>query len=144
MPRASAPDGLTDKQRRFVVQYLVDLNGTKAAIRAGYSPKTAYTMATENLTKPHVRAAVDKALALQAEATKLTRDRVVAQIDKLLGEAVDRSNHAAAARHAELLAKLNGWIVEKRDVRVVRSVSDLSDDELAALADEGVPTTARH
>lgn len=42
--------GLTEKQRRFCDEYLIDLNATQAAIRAGYSPKTAATIAAENLT----------------------------------------------------------------------------------------------
>jgi hypothetical protein len=45
---------LTDKQRRFVDEYLIDLNATQAAIRAGYSERTARSIAAENLTKPDV------------------------------------------------------------------------------------------
>ena len=43
---------LTDKQRRFVEEYLVDLNATQAAIRAGYSKRTARQTGAENLSKP--------------------------------------------------------------------------------------------
>lgn len=42
---------LTPKQKRFVEEYLVDCNATQAAIRAGYSPKTAYSIGQENLKK---------------------------------------------------------------------------------------------
>lgn len=45
---------LTDKQKRFIDEYLVDLNATQAAIRAGYSPKTARAVGSENLTKPDI------------------------------------------------------------------------------------------
>ncbi|MFR7383035.1 MAG: terminase small subunit, partial [[Clostridium] leptum] len=43
---------LTAKQQRFVDEYLIDLNATQAAIRAGYSEKTAFSIGTENLRKP--------------------------------------------------------------------------------------------
>lgn len=45
-------DKLTRKQRKFAEEYLVDCNATQAAIRAGYSPKTAYSIGEENLKKP--------------------------------------------------------------------------------------------
>ncbi len=52
---------LTPKQARFVEEYLIDLNATQAAIRAGYSAKTARAMGCENLTKPDIQAAVTEA-----------------------------------------------------------------------------------
>lgn len=54
---------LTAKQQRFVDEYLIDLNATQAAIRAGYSEKTAYSIGDENLTKPVIKDAIEKALA---------------------------------------------------------------------------------
>lgn len=51
---------LTDKQRRFVEEYLVDLNATQAAIRAGYSKKTAGQIGDENLRKPEIAKAVQE------------------------------------------------------------------------------------
>lgn len=62
----SAHDSLTDKQRAFVVEYLVDLNATAAAKRAGYSPESARVIGPENLTKPDIRAAVDAHLEERA------------------------------------------------------------------------------
>ena len=56
---------LTPLQRRFVDEYAIDLNGTQAAIRAGYSPKTARSIASENLTRPAVRATIRTALQKQ-------------------------------------------------------------------------------
>ncbi len=53
---------LTPKQARFVEEYMIDLNATQAAIRAGYSKRTAGRMGTENLSKPVIAAAVQKAL----------------------------------------------------------------------------------
>ena len=51
---------LTKKQQRFCDEYLIDMNGTQAAIRAGYSAKTAKQIANENLTKPDVRDYIDQ------------------------------------------------------------------------------------
>ena len=55
--------GLTEKQKRFVDEYLIDLNATQAAIRAGYSGKTAYSTGNENLKKPEIKKAIEEALA---------------------------------------------------------------------------------
>lgn len=60
-------DRLTAKQRRFVQEYAIDLNGTQAAIRAGYSPKTARSIASENLQRPAVKAATQTALRANEE-----------------------------------------------------------------------------
>ncbi len=51
---------LTAKQQRFVDEYLIDLNATQAAIRAGYSPKSAYSIGQENLKKPEIQEAIQK------------------------------------------------------------------------------------
>lgn len=54
---------MTAKQQRFCDEYLIDLNATQAAIRAGYSAKTAKVIANENLTKPYIREYIDKRMA---------------------------------------------------------------------------------
>lgn len=53
---------LSAKQKRFCEEYLVDLNATQAAIRAGYSPKTAYSIGVENLKKPELKVYIDARL----------------------------------------------------------------------------------
>jgi phage terminase small subunit len=58
----SSHDGLTPMQRRFVEEYAIDLNGAQAAVRAGYSSKTARTIASENLSRMAVRVAIRKVL----------------------------------------------------------------------------------
>jgi phage terminase small subunit len=59
---AKADTGLNDKQLRFCEEYLVDFNATQAAIRAGYSVKTAYAIGYENLKKPAIRKFIDQKL----------------------------------------------------------------------------------
>lgn len=54
---------LTAKQQRFCDEYLIDLNATQAAIRAGYSKKTAYSIGQENLNKPEIKECIEKRMA---------------------------------------------------------------------------------
>jgi phage terminase small subunit len=74
---------LTPKQQRFVDEYLVDLNATQAAIRAGYSPKTARQQGHENLTKPYIEAAIQRAVQERSERTRVEADRVVLELARL-------------------------------------------------------------
>ena len=68
---------LTPKQQRFVDEYLIDLNATQAAIRAGYSPKSAGRFAQELLLKTHIAQAIEQAKAERSERTKITQDEVL-------------------------------------------------------------------
>lgn len=74
---------LTPKQILFVAEYLIDLNATKAAIRAGYSTNRANAMGYENLTKPDISAAIEAAMKARSERTEITADRVLAEYSKL-------------------------------------------------------------
>ena len=74
---------LTEKQRRFVDEYLIDLNATQAAIRAGYSPKTATAIASENLSKPSISAAIACAMAERSKRTGITQDRILEELAKV-------------------------------------------------------------
>jgi phage terminase small subunit len=76
------PKTLTPKQQRFVDEYLIDGNGTQAAIRAGYSEKTAYSIANENLNKPEIAAAIQLAMDQRAERTQIDADFVLSGIAK--------------------------------------------------------------
>ena len=62
---------LTPKQQRFVEEYLIDLNATQAAIRAGYSEKTAKEIGSENLTKPNIAKAIEEAQNKRQEQTQI-------------------------------------------------------------------------
>ncbi len=62
---------LTPKQQRFVDEYLIDLNATQAAIRAGYSQKTCKEIAAENLSKPYIREAINSALDSRSKETQI-------------------------------------------------------------------------
>ncbi|KCX62667.1 terminase small subunit [Acinetobacter pittii] len=68
---------LRGKQQRFVDEYLIDRNATQAAIRAGYSPKTAGSIGDENLKKPEIKKAIEAGEAELAERNKITQDKVL-------------------------------------------------------------------
>ena len=74
---------MTKKQKRFVDEYLIDLNITQAAIRAGYSPKTAYSIGSENLKKPEIRACIEKAMAERSKRTGINQDRIIMELAKI-------------------------------------------------------------
>lgn len=71
---------LRDKQERFVQEYLVDLNETQAAIRAGYSKKTAAAIGYENLRKPHIRAEIEKRKKALQNKLEITQERVLQEL----------------------------------------------------------------
>ena len=74
---------MTPKQQRFVEEYLIDLNATQAAIRAGYSAKTAHAIGDENLRKPEIKSAIVQAQKDRSKRTEITQDRVLQEIAKL-------------------------------------------------------------
>lgn len=74
---------LTHKQKRFCLEYLVDKNSTAAAIRAGYSKKTAQVIGPENLAKPLIAQHLDFEIEKQEERTKVTADWVILELAKL-------------------------------------------------------------
>lgn len=74
---------LTAKQQRFCDEYLIDLNATQAAIRAGYSPKTAEQTASRLLTIVKVSDEIAREMAERSKRTGINQDRVVQELAKL-------------------------------------------------------------
>lgn len=86
---------LTDKQKRFCEEYVVDWNATQAAIRAGYSEKTAHSIGNENLRKPEIKIYIDlcrietarlagaSALAMVRELLKIIKDKKTSTKDRI-------------------------------------------------------------
>ncbi|MGY8856218.1 MAG: terminase small subunit [Pseudomonadales bacterium] len=68
---------LTTKQRLFVDEYIIDFNASKAALRAGYSEKTAYSIGFENLKKPEIENAIDEAIVARTKRMHITQDHVL-------------------------------------------------------------------
>ncbi len=86
---------LTPKQARFVEEYLLDLNATQAAIRAGYSKKTANEQGSQLLAKLSIRQAVAEAQAIRAKRTEITQDEVIEGLKKEATLEGDGSSHSA-------------------------------------------------
>jgi len=130
---------LTAKQDRFVEEYLVDLNATQAALRAGYSEKTARSIGAENLSKPDIEKAIADALEARRLRTEITQDRVLEELAAIafapLPEVreVKMSDRLVAL---DKLAKHLGMFTERHHHtgEVTTSVRDLSDEELVARA----------
>jgi phage terminase small subunit len=74
---------LSEKQKRFVSEYLIDLNATQAAIRAGYSKKTATVQASRLLTNAKVQEELSKQQTKVAERLEITKDRIVDELAKI-------------------------------------------------------------
>ena len=75
---------MTAKQMRFCDEYLIDLNATQAAIRAGYSEKNARNIASENMAKPNIRAYIDKRMAEKESALIADQDEVLRYLTSVL------------------------------------------------------------
>lgn len=75
---------LTAKQKRFCDEYLIDLNATQAAIRAGYSEKTARQIGTENLSKPSVREYIDQRMAEKEAALVADQNEVMKYLSAVM------------------------------------------------------------
>lgn len=74
---------LSKKQQAFIQEYLIDLNATQAAIRAGYSSHTAHEQGAQLLAKLSIRAEVDKAMAIRSRRTGISQDRVLHEVAKI-------------------------------------------------------------
>ena len=134
------------KQKRFCDEYLIDCNATQAAIRAGYSPKTAYSIGVENLKKHELKNYIDEQLERihnekTADAqevleylTAVMRGEHTEQVLKLIGEGVQTvTDIDVAARErlkaAELIGKRYGMFKDNVgvDLEPVVIVNDLTE-----------------
>jgi len=118
--------GLTAKQAAFIREYLVDLNASAAARRAGYSHKTAGIIGFENLEKPKIKAAIDAAMKARAKRTEITQDRVLEELARI-GFADVRDLIEWDEEHASFVPS-----------------GDLSDADAAAISEVRAETTRTH
>jgi len=101
----SARTPSAEKRRRFIAEYLRDLNATEAATRAGYSAATAYSAGWRLLKRPDVREQIQKAMDKRAEKTQITAEYVLEGIKAVTQAAVERGEAANALRGYELMGK---------------------------------------
>ena len=147
----NSPDGLSVKQRLFV-DYYIQLNGnaTQAALKAGYSPKTAYAAGAENLKKPQIQAALASRTAqLESERTATTQEVLEYLASVMRGEAVEevvvnvgtskgytkpekvKAQVSAKDRlkAAEMLAKVKGLFITKAELDVQGAIPVVIHDD---------------
>ena len=128
---------MTPKQQRFVDEYLIDLNATQAAIRAGYSARTAAETGHENLRKPQIAAALEAQMKVRSERLEIDADRVLQEIAKFAFAPVDTSE-AAEIKVSEKLSALKllgehlGLFV-RRQIIYTKPIDQMSKDELVVL-----------
>lgn len=75
---------MTAKQKRFCDEYLIDLNATQAAIRAGYSKKAARQLGTENLSKPYIKKYIDERMAEKEDSLIAKQDEVLKYLTSVM------------------------------------------------------------
>jgi phage terminase small subunit len=139
---------LTPKQEAFCQEYLVDLNATQAAIRAGYSEKTARQIADENLSKPYLAARVQELMAARAERTQLSADWVLDRLKEVAERSMQREpvrdrsgketgeyrfDSSGANRALELLGKHLGIFKEQVDLEVSRKGLEAARKDLEGM-----------
>ena len=107
---------LTDKQKKFIDEYLVDLNATQAAIRAGYKEKAAYRTGAENLRKPQIQEEIQKRMEERQKRTEITQDMVLQELAAI-----------AFARATDYVSVMGGKVQ-------VKDTDQLSDSQIAAIA----------
>lgn len=108
---------LTPKQDRFCQEYLIDLNATQAAIRAGYSEKTANVIASENLAKPYLQARIAELKAKREQRTEITQDKVLSELAKMG------------------FANMDDYTVVRDNGDIVHDFSGLTRDQAAAITE---------
>lgn len=141
---------LTEKQKRFCDEYLIDLNATQAAIRAGYSEKTAHSIGAENLTKPEIQKRLSDRMNERESKLIADQDEILQYLTSVMrGEekastVIDGNGDTITGempsvkdriRAAELLGKRYGIYVEKVDL-TKRELSNDAKSDIDRLLEE--------
>ncbi len=111
---------MTTKQKRFCNEYLIDLNATQAAIRAGYSVDNAKVIGCENLTKPNVKSYLDRIIAKREVRTEITQDKVLNELEKIGFANID---------DYVVVDSSSGY-----DKVIIKDTKDIPDDRISAIS----------
>lgn len=125
---------LTDKQKEFVRQYLVDLNATQAAVRAGYSVKTAYRQGADLLQKTSIREAIEKAQAKRARRVEVTQDYVLSNLVEVVERTMQRA--PVTNRKGEQVTDEEGRAVWTFDAKGANRALELLGKHLGIFTDK--------
>lgn len=99
---------LTNKQRRFIDEYFVDCNARQAAIRAGYSEKSAEFQGSKLMAIPEIAAEMARIRKEMSEKSKLTREELLNDL-KEIKDLNKKEFPSAALKAIEIIAKMQGW-----------------------------------
>jgi hypothetical protein len=124
---------LTPRQARFVAEYVKDLNGTQAAIRAGYAAKHASAQSYQLLQKTTVQAAIAVAARTHMLRAGITAQDVIAGLHKEATREGEGSSHSARVSAWVALGHYHRMFDRRVERSATRKLSDLSDEELDEL-----------
>lgn len=140
---------LNEKQRRFAAEYLIDLNAKQAAIRAGYSPKTAESQGSRLLSNAKVAKAIQDGKEARAARTEITQDRVLQELARLAFFDIRQLYHedgrlkapheldddtAAAVAQLESIEEYAGRGDDREAIGTTKKAKTFSKDAALALA----------
>lgn len=138
---------MTAKQETFIREYLIDFNSTQAAIRAGYSPKTAYSIGQRLLKNVEVSQAISQAMAEREQRTEITSDFVLTHLREIVERTMQKKpvivkgeqavneqgnnlwcfDAKNAIKALELIGRHLGMFTDKREVNADLGLSTLAD-----------------
>lgn len=138
---------LTPRQERFVQEYLVDLNATQAAIRAGYSPKAANREGCRLLTNVDIQSAITVAKQARAARAELSQDWVLRRLRIEATRKEEGASHSARVSALKLLGQHMGMFKEKLELSGSvggmgrgATVEDMTSEQLERIARESDPS----
>lgn len=129
---------MTPRSSDFVDEYLVDLNATQAAIRAGYSEKTAYSIGQRLLKNVEVQKMIANRMEERSKRTEITQDRVLTDIELIKQDAMrksfDKNGNEAMINHTSALkaCELQGRHLQMWNDKVALTIETTTDEELHA------------
>lgn len=122
---------MTEKQIQFCDEYLKDFNATKAAIRAGYSDKTAYSIGNENLKKPEIIEYIESKKSNIAEKNNITIISLIEDVNEIKNRCIyEKFDPVNALRACDLLSKF----LIQLDIKQQQLLRRLPDDQLEDIA----------
>lgn len=128
---------LTNKQQRFADEYLIDLDGTKAAIRAGYSPKTASVIASENLRKPNICEYIKQRMAEKEASLIADQNEVMRYLTAVMRREMTESVVVTLQKEISTYVPADDGTMRKQTIKeevpeIVKIPAKLSDANKAA------------
>jgi phage terminase small subunit len=128
---------MTPKQKRFCDEYLIDLNATQAAIRAGYSEKTATVIGAENLTKPNIKEYIENRMAEKESELIADQNEVMKYLTAVMRREMTESVVVTLSKETssyvpDMNGKMRKETVKEEFPEIVKIPARLSDSNKAA------------